>query len=137
MPFGTANNKLRKNILFYLLVKYNENICFQCGELIDSVDQLSIEHKISWLDKDVRLFWDLDNIAFSHLSCNIIAANKERIWKPESLIKRSDTMTKKCSIGENWCSHCGCKPVQNFSRNKHNTRGFETLCKTCRKLYRK
>jgi len=71
MPFGTANARLRKQILFHLLQKLGEDVCFQCGEKIESVDDLSIEHKKAWLDESVDLFWDLDNIAFSHLKCNI------------------------------------------------------------------
>lgn len=74
MSHGTAANRLRKNILFNLLVKHNENVCFQCNELITTPRELSIEHKIPWLDNSVKLFWDLDNIAFSHLSCNSAAA---------------------------------------------------------------
>ena len=39
---------------------------------IKTVEGLSIEHKTPWLDREnaKELFWDLDNIAFSHLSCN-------------------------------------------------------------------
>jgi hypothetical protein len=73
MPYGTANNKLRKDVLFALLKRHNENVCFQCGETIDSVDDLSLEHKTPWLDSDdpPSLFFNIDNIAFSHLHCNI------------------------------------------------------------------
>ena len=69
---GTACNRLRKNILFDLLRKQVENVCFQCGLPIDIVDELSVEHKIPWLDSEdpIGLFFDLDNIAFSHLTCN-------------------------------------------------------------------
>jgi len=71
MPYGTANGRLRKQILFHLLERHGENVCFQCGEKIECADVLSIEHKKPWLDESVDLFWDLDNIAFSHLKCNI------------------------------------------------------------------
>lgn len=76
MPIGTASNRLKKMILFKLLKDSGKNICFQCGEPIESADVLSIEHKISWLDSENprELFFDLDNIGFSHLKCNIIAA---------------------------------------------------------------
>jgi len=71
-PFGTATNKLRKSVLFDLLSRHNENICYRCGEIIQTEDKLSMEHKVPWLDsKDpIGLFFDLDNISFSHLSCN-------------------------------------------------------------------
>lgn len=74
MPFGTANNKLKKYILFSLLKEQGRNICFQCGDEIASAVEFSIEHKIPWLDNNVELFWDLGNIAFSHLHCNCGAA---------------------------------------------------------------
>ena len=73
MPHGTAANILRKNILFTLLRKHKENICFQCGQEIETVDDLSIEHKIPYLHSNnpVELYFSMDNIAFSHLKCNI------------------------------------------------------------------
>lgn len=70
MPIGTATGRLRKMIIFDLLKRCGENICYRCKREINNIDELSIEHKESWLDKDVTLFWDLNNIAFSHLSCN-------------------------------------------------------------------
>lgn len=70
MPHGTATNRLRKNILFHLLKKHGENYCFKCSELIEEVEDLSIEHKKPWQGVSAELFWDLENIAFSHLHCN-------------------------------------------------------------------
>lgn len=78
MPFGTANARLRKKILFHLLEKHKENFCFHCRLEIKSVDELSIEHKEAWLYKDISLFWDMDNIAFSHLSCNCRASSRRK-----------------------------------------------------------
>ena len=79
MPHGTASNRLRKRILFHLIQQLGQDVCFQCGEKIDNVDHLSIEHKIPWLDNDLALFWDLENIAFSHLSCNCGAGRRHKI----------------------------------------------------------
>lgn len=76
MAAGTANARLRKLILFSLVQKTEQDICFRCGKRIETVDELSIEHKKDWLDVSVELFWDLDNIAFSHLSCNVAASKK-------------------------------------------------------------
>lgn len=72
MSHGKASNKLRKLILFSLLVKYKENFCFKCNKEIQKIEDLSIEHKIPWLHSEdpVKLFFDLENISFSHLSCN-------------------------------------------------------------------
>ncbi len=70
MPFGTASNRLRKMALFSVLERHGENVCYQCDRMIDAAGQLSIEHKKPWLHVTPELFWDLDNIAWSHLSCN-------------------------------------------------------------------
>jgi hypothetical protein len=77
-PYGTASNKLKKKILFSLLVKDKLNICFQCGEIIEKIEDLSIEHKSPWMSAEnpKEAFYDLDNISFSHLKCNMRAANK-------------------------------------------------------------
>ena len=70
MPHGTANNRLRKILLFDCLKRLKENYCFKCKEPIVIVDDLSIEHKKPWEGISAELYWDLENIAFSHLSCN-------------------------------------------------------------------
>jgi DNA phosphorothioation-dependent restriction protein DptG len=77
-PIGTASHKLRKLILFSLIVELGRNKCFQCQEEIKEVSTLSIEHKEPWLDSESpkEKFFDLENIAFSHISCNIGAARK-------------------------------------------------------------
>ena len=76
MSYGKANNNLRKAIMFQMIQKAGLDICFQCGKKIETINELSIEHKIPWLDSDdpVKLYFDLDNIAFSHLKCNAGAA---------------------------------------------------------------
>jgi len=77
-PIGTASNKLKKAILFNLARKLGLDICFHCNEKIESVDNFSIEHKIPWQSSrnPIESFYDLDNIAFSHLHCNISSARK-------------------------------------------------------------
>lgn len=78
MNHGAAAHQLRKNILFHLLEKLEMNVCFQCNRVIVDTKDLSIEHKDPWMSaKDPKnSFFDLDNIAFSHLTCNISAAQK-------------------------------------------------------------
>ena len=74
---GTAMARLRKMILFELVKKAGMDRCHQCKLIIHDVSELSIEHIEPWLWKDVDLFWDLNNIAFSHLSCNVMAGQKK------------------------------------------------------------
>lgn len=96
MPHGTANGRLRKNILFHLLKKHNENVCVRCGRLIDVVEDLSIEHIKPWEGVSADLFWDLSNIAFSHLKCNI-GAVRTGVAPPNKIV---------CPAGFFWCYSC-------------------------------
>jgi hypothetical protein len=119
MPFGTACNKLRKNIMFSLVQRVGWDICFKCGKKIDSVDEFTIEHKIPWLDNDSDLFWDLDNIAFSHAKCN----------KPD--IHRRGR--KIGPAGTSWC--CSCqkfKHTDEFNKTATNWNGLDYECKKCK-----
>lgn len=73
---STASNRLVKDVLFKLAVDAGHK-CFQCqGEL--ARESFSIEHKVPWLDSDdpVGLYFDLENIAFSHHGCNVGARRK-------------------------------------------------------------
>lgn len=76
MAIGTASARLRKMILFGLVRRCGLDTCFRCGKQIGTVEEFSIEHKKAWLDVSIDLFWDLDNIAFSHLVCNVATARK-------------------------------------------------------------
>lgn len=76
--FSTANSKLRKAILFKFVRMLNVDWCYRCGAKIENIDELSIEHKVAWQSADdpIKSFYDLDNIAFSHIKCNSGAAKK-------------------------------------------------------------
>lgn len=70
MPFGTAAQRLRKQVMFMLVREAKRDVCYRCDLPIESDKDLTIEHKDPWLDVDPDLFWDLSNIAFSHSWCN-------------------------------------------------------------------
>jgi len=72
-PHGTAEHRLRKNITFWLASRCKMLKCFRCHKQIERVNELSIEHKTSWQRSKTpkETFFDLKNIAFSHLKCNI------------------------------------------------------------------
>lgn len=126
MPAGTAFARLRKMLLFNLLQKYAEDACFRCGEKIERIEDLSIEHKKPWEGISVELFWDLDNIAFSHLRCNL----------PHSYRGGGPRLRKIGPEGTTWCSRCQeFLPIANFSRNKSNWSGFQLWRNSCRKEY--
>ena len=79
MHYSTAYNRLRKMVLWKYVVLVGDDVCFRCGERIESIRQLSIEHKESWMGSEDPLdaFFDLDNVAFSHLSCNCASPSPE------------------------------------------------------------
>lgn len=126
MSHGTAANRLRKMILFSLLERFNLNICFKCGESIAISEELSIEHKISWeraIDPKAE-FFDLGNIAFSHLVCNrpdceLVGAKRRRIG-PE---------------GTAWCiGHQAFLPIEKFRSLDRRWNGLSERCRECQKI---
>jgi hypothetical protein len=93
MPHGTAANRLRKLVLFDLLKRFDLNRCYRCSGVIETVDDLSMEHTVAWQSaEDPRVaFFNVSAIAFSHRGCNSGAAvNPRKLAKP----------------GELWCSVC-------------------------------
>jgi hypothetical protein len=122
MPHGTAANKLRKMIMFDLLDTCGKNTCFKCGKIIETVDELSIEHKESWLyaDDPKEAFFSLDNIAFSHLRCNVPHNRPGPIG-----------LRKTGPEGTAWCN--GCKEFIDRTLFAKGTRwdGLNPCCQDC------
>lgn len=122
VPFGTASHRLRKMIVFHLLQKLCEDFCFRCTRRIEAVDDLSIEHKRPWRGVDSALFWDLDNVAFSHVSCN----------KPSPDRHAGRARRKVGPPGTAWCyEHQAFLPVDEFGHNRTNWTGLSRQCKAC------
>lgn len=91
---STASHRLVKDLLFKFAVDSGHK-CFRCGGELDR-GTFSIEHKIPWLDSEdpVALYFDLENIAFSHNSCNVGARRKE---------------PAKCGTRSKYTTGCRCK----------------------------
>ncbi len=128
MPIGTASNRLKKAIFFQLVREAGKNKCFRCQDSINAAEDLSIDHKTAWLDTDPELFWDLDNIAFSHLACN--SSHARRYHKKIS------------PKGFSWCFRCKKHlPLSEFypgSPKTSSTRnGVKPHCKRCNTLLRR
>ena len=83
---STASHRLVKDVLWSLIVKTEQHDCCKCGEPM-SRETFSIEHLDPWLDSDdpVGLYFDLDNIGFSHLRCNVADARSgsPRVYESE------------------------------------------------------
>lgn len=116
MPYGTANHRLRKMVMFHLIRQLNQDYCFQCGAQITSVDDLSIEHKRNWKNIDAELFWDMNNIAFSHRACNVPENRRggaRRIGEP----------------GTSWCVMCKAfHDNARFRKNANRWNGLDSSC---------
>jgi len=70
--YGKARNILNNSILFKLVKDSGENICYRCKQPITDTKNLTVDHKEPYLysENATELFFDLDNVAFSHKSCN-------------------------------------------------------------------
>ncbi len=66
-----------RDILWNFITKTNSDYCCRCGEKMER-SNFSVEHLIPWLDSDdpVKLFFDMENISFSHYVCNNRAARR-------------------------------------------------------------
>lgn len=73
---GTASNRLVRDLLF-AFVKKAGCPCYRCGGELTR-ETFTIDHKKPWRrDPNAdELFFDLNNIAFSHAVCNNAAARK-------------------------------------------------------------
>ena len=78
---STAAHRLRADVLFSLVAQLG-HVCFRCGGDLTR-DTFSLEHKEPWLNSadPVGLFFDLNNIAFSHQACNYAHGKKGPLRK--------------------------------------------------------
>lgn len=130
ISYGTACNKLKKQIMFSLLQRLGEDTCFKCEKTIDDVSELSVEHKVPWENREngVELFWDLDNIAFSHLRCNV----------PHTYRNGNSHLNEQAPTGTLWCSgHKTYINISEFWRNYTQVTGYDSRCKRCKAYERK
>ena len=80
MPHNKARHQLMKAILFHLIQKLGLDICYRCNKKIETIKDLSVDHKKAWLNSSNarELYFDLDNVGFSHLTCNCSFANHKK-----------------------------------------------------------
>lgn len=110
--FSTAQNRLKKIILFKYIKLANENICSICNLPIEDENDLTIEHNIPWIDSEEpkKLFWDLDNISFAHSKCNSSIARRKTSLKHPSI----SSYKKGCRCDE-------CKEIQKIRMRKYRS----------------
>lgn len=76
---STASGRLVKDILYALVLETGQNTCYHCGDPMTR-ETFSVEHKEPWLDSEepAKMFFDLNNISFSHHACNMRAARRKQ-----------------------------------------------------------
>lgn len=95
---STAANRLVKDTLWRLVVQAELNVCHRCSEPMTR-ETFSIEHKEAWLDSadPVALYFDQENISFSHLRCNIKDARRGKGYSEEEAL-----VARRASNGRSW-----------------------------------
>ena len=119
-PHGTASGKLRKMLLFKYVQLAGHDVCYRCSRKIESVSDISIEHKTSWqLAAAPRsAFFNLGDIVFSHLRCNVEASNR---FVPPRKEHGSSGYARgcKCTVCRGWKSGQNAKrPTTEAERRK-------------------
>jgi len=134
MNVGTAQGRLDKHILFWLIKKAGLDTCYRCGQTIDRIEDLSTDHKEPWLDVDPALFWDVENnIAFSHRSCNYRAARPTGWATAERLNEIRIDRHRDAPEGQAWCfGHKLYLARDQFGKNKYFPSGVQRFCIECR-----
>lgn len=131
MPVGTALNRLRKMVLFDMARRLGEDVCYRCGKKIESENDFTLEHKESWSGKDPKVFWDLENIAFSHHLCNSLGSDHSIGARERGLATAAKTR-KVGPEGTSWCTTCQqFLPVSEFGKNRSGRNGLHWSCREC------
>jgi len=98
---STASARLTKDLLFKFVVEAGHK-CHRCGGELTR-ETFSMDHKKDWLHSDdpVGLYFDLENIAFSHFVCNTEASTrKKRVYTTPEERRKAQTETKKRWYGK-------------------------------------
>lgn len=92
--------KLRKMILFNQAKESGQDICCRCHKRIEDIDEFSIEHVIPWKESSApkKLFYDINNIKFSHERCNYRNEGRQRF----RIFNSKSGMRGVVKTGERW-----------------------------------
>jgi HNH endonuclease len=101
---GTAAARLIRDLLFDFV---GATECFRCGEPLTR-ESFSVDHKVPWLDSEnpPALFFDLKNISYSHLSCNVADGRRPRRKTPEQLAAMSPAQRREVLYDREYARLC-------------------------------
>lgn len=91
ISYNTARYRLNRLIMFDFAKRLGLDNCYRCGLKIESIDDFTVDHKERWLNVDPKLFWDMNNIAFSHQRCN----SRVHIYNPGLRTRVQDSLARK------------------------------------------
>lgn len=129
MSAGKARNILVKRVLLSLAEALGRDICFRCRQPIGDASLLSLDHVVDWLEVGPSAYFDVNNIAFSHLSCNCAAGNGNRVRGKLARERRFDT------DGGRRCDSCRrYRDIDHFGRESRSPDGIARTCKHCKTL---
>lgn len=96
MAISTARLHLLKSIIFGLARDTERNICYRCHKPIETIDEFTIDHIKNWMYREdaKELYFDYNNIAFSHHGCNSSATRCRRITYTTFRYKGVSALTK-------------------------------------------
>lgn len=117
---GAARHTLVQSLLLAYATKLGCHICYKCGLPVESINDMSIDHRIPWRNENnaIDLFFDLDNIAITHKPCNTVD-------RPHR---------KECPVGMSWCGyHKASHLVEEFSPGLR-WNGLDGSCKEAHRL---
>lgn len=95
---STASHRLVKDLLWNFVETTGQSACCKCGEPM-SRETFSIEHVTPWLDSEdpVGLYFNLGNVSYSHLRCNVDSARKFKSQCGTTSRYRSGCRCTECS----------------------------------------
>jgi HNH endonuclease len=121
--FSTATARLKRNLMFQMAQRLGLDSCFRCHNSIQTAEEISVDHKEPWLYVSKELFWNLNNLAFSHKRCN--TTDRKELNKANN--------TRQNPVGKNWCGRCKrFRLIKYFGIKRSSNDGLSSTCKPCR-----
>ncbi len=86
---STAKSRLNKLLMFELANKCDMETCYRCGVEIERFEEFTINQKESWLlsDESTKMFYGIENIAFSHAKCNCEVGIKNYVTNCKNTVR--------------------------------------------------
>jgi len=83
MSFHTARARLERDLLFKFATELG-HVCYRCQQPMPR-DNFSVDHMENWstAESPIKAYFDLKNVAFSHIHCNAANTSKRKYFTAE------------------------------------------------------